>query len=144
MPSNIDWDALDKAAREVRSRAHAPYSAYFVGAAILTNSGRVFVGCNVENASYGLSICAERSAIVQMIAAGERTPIAVAIVTPGTSRLGPGVESPALGAPCGMCRQTLAEFALDLPIRLSTDDASASRMTSLATLLPEAFRAHVI
>ncbi len=139
----IDWNALDKAARDVRKHAHAPYSGYSVGAAILTSSGQTFAGCNVENASYGLSICAERSAIVQMIAAGERTPIAIAVVTPGTSRLGPSVESPPLGAPCGMCRQTLAEFANDLPIRLSADgETNISRMTTLATLLPEAFRAH--
>jgi cytidine deaminase len=141
----VDWDALDKLAREARKNAHAPYSGYAVGAAILTKSGRTFVGCNVENASYGLSICAERSAIVQMIAAGERTPVALAIVTPGTSRLGPDVESPPLGAPCGMCRQTLAEFALDLPIRLSaSSETNLSRMTSLAVLLPEAFRAHPV
>lgn len=141
----IDWNALDNAARDVRRNAHAPYSGYTVGAAILTSSGRTFVGCNVENASYGLSICAERSAIVQMIAAGERTPVAIAVVTPGTSRLGPGVESPPLGAPCGMCRQTLAEFVEDMPIRLSADsDEHLSRTTSLARLLPEAFRAHAM
>lgn len=141
----IDWEALDKAAREVRRHAHAPYSGYSVGAAILTASGRTFVGCNVENASYGLSICAERSAIVQMIAAGERMPVALAVVTPGTSRLGPGVESPPLGAPCGMCRQTLAEFADDLPIRLSAEgETNLSRTTSLAALLPEAFRARAV
>lgn len=141
----IDWEALDKAAREVRRYAHAPYSGYSVGAAILTASGRMFVGCNVENASYGLSICAERSAIVQMIAAGERMPVALAVVTPGTSRLGPGVESPPLGAPCGMCRQTLAEFADDLPIRLSAEgETNLSRTTSLAALLPEAFRARAV
>lgn len=80
-----------------------------------------------------------------MIAAGERNPIAIAVVTPGTSRLGPGVESPPLGAPCGMCRQTLAEFVMDLPIRLSAEGGeNLSRTTSLAVLLPEAFRAHVI
>ncbi|HMY18753.1 MAG TPA: cytidine deaminase [Polyangium sp.] len=141
----IDWNALEKAAREVRKYAHAPYSGYSVGAAILTSSGRTFVGCNVENASYGLSICAERSAIVQMISAGELKPIAIAVVTPGTSRLGPGVESPPMGAPCGMCRQTLAEFVMDLPIRLSADsETNPFRMTTLAALLPEAFRAHPI
>ncbi len=140
----IDWNALDKAAREVRQHAYAPYSGYQVGAAILTSSGRTFVGCNVENASYGLSVCAERSAIVQMIAAGEHTPVALVVVTPGTSRLGPGVESPPIGAPCGMCRQTLAEFVADMPIRLSAEpEANLTRTTSLAALLPEAFRAHV-
>jgi cytidine deaminase len=140
--TNIDWAALEHAALDVQSRAHAPYSAYQVGAALLTASGRIFAGCNVENASYGLSICAERSAIVQMVAAGERDPVALAVVTPGTSKLGPGVESPPIGAPCGMCRQTLAEFADDLPIRMSVrGDPTLSRTTSLAALLPEAFRA---
>jgi cytidine deaminase len=140
----IDWATLEQAALAVRKHAHAPYSGYSVGAALLTASGRIFTGCNVENASYGLSICAERSAIVQMVAAGERDPVALAVVTPGTSRLGPDVESPAIGAPCGMCRQTLAEFAEDLPIRMFVEgegEGSLSRTTSLSALLPEAFRA---
>ncbi|WP_437765599.1 cytidine deaminase [Sorangium sp. So ce281] len=129
----IDWDALDQAALAVRTRAHAPYSSYRVGAAILVRSGRVFTGCNVENASYGLTICAERSAIVQMVAAGERDPIALTVATSG----------PVLGSPCGMCRQTLAEFAVDLPIRLIAAEAGgvAPRTTSLSALLPEAFGA---
>ncbi|MDI1448810.1 cytidine deaminase [Polyangium sp. 6x1] len=139
---NIDWTALARAAIDVQARAHAPYSAYQVGAALLTASGRVFAGCNVENASYGLSICAERSAIVQMVAAGERDPIALVVVTPGTSKLGPGVDSPPIGAPCGMCRQTLAEFADDLRIQMCVAGQDGlTKMTSLAALLPEAFRA---
>ncbi|WP_433927870.1 cytidine deaminase [Sorangium cellulosum] len=129
----IDWDALGRAALAVRERAHAPYSGYRVGAAILVRSGRVFAGCNVENASYGLTICAERSAVVQMVAAGERDPIALAVATSG----------PVLGSPCGMCRQTLAEFAVDLPILLIApgDVGVPPRTTSLAALLPEAFGA---
>jgi cytidine deaminase len=128
----IDWSELERAALDVQQRAHAPYSGYRVGAALQVASGRVFAGCNVENASYGLSICAERSAIVQMVAAGEQRPVAIAVVTPG----------PEIGTPCGMCRQTLAEFAKDLPIRLLvTDGASPARITSLADLLPDAFRA---
>jgi cytidine deaminase len=128
----IDWGELERAALAVQKRAHAPYSRYHVGAALRTASGAVFAGCNVENASYGLSICAERSAIVQMVAAGERDPVALAVVTRG----------PVLGTPCGACRQTLAEFAGDLPIRLLAEGAAVpARMTSLAALLPEAFRA---
>lgn len=79
---SIDWEKLAQAALAVQARAHAPYSGYPVGAALLAASGRVFAGCNVENASYGLSICAERSAIVQMVAAGEDRPIALSVVTP--------------------------------------------------------------
>ncbi len=127
----IDWSELERAALAVQRRAHAPYSRYFVGAAIRTATGAIFAGCNVENASYGLSICAERSAIVQMVAAGERDPVAIVVVTPG----------PVLGTPCGACRQTLAEFARDLPVRLLVEgDAVPPRTTSLEALLPEAFR----
>lgn len=129
---SIDWEKLAQAALAVQARAHAPYSGYPVGAALLAASGRVFAGCNVENASYGLSICAERSAIVQMVAAGEDRPIALSVVTPG----------PIIGTPCGTCRQTLAEFAEDLPIELRVaDGAEPPRMTSLSALLPDAFRA---
>jgi cytidine deaminase len=129
----IDWSALERLALEARERAHAPYSGYRVGAALQVGSGRVFAGCNVENASYGLSICAERTAIVQMVAAGERDPVALVVATPG----------PTIGTPCGMCRQTLAEFARDdLPIRLLVADGAAPpRITSLGELLPDAFRA---
>jgi cytidine deaminase len=128
----IDWAALDQAALAARERAYAPYSGYAVGAAIVVRSGRVFTGCNVENASYGLTICAERSAIVQMVAAGERDPVALTVATSG----------PVLGSPCGMCRQTLAEFARELPIRLIAAGGDAPpRGTSLSTLLPDAFGA---
>ena len=131
----INWAALERSARAVRPRAHAPYSRYQVGAALQVASGRVFTGCNVENASFGLTICAERSAIVQMVAAGEKDPIALVVVTRG----------PVLGTPCGSCRQTLAEFAMDMPIVLAVEgNAVPSRMTSLAALLPEAFRADAL
>lgn len=116
----------------VRKRAYAPYSKYAVGAAIATKSGRVFEGCNVENASFGATICAERGAIMQMIAAGEREPIACAIVT--------GDKDGA--APCGLCRQVLAEFTHDMPIVLVGSGARAGavrRVTHLADLLPLAF-----
>jgi cytidine deaminase len=130
--ASIDWEDLARQAVAVRDRAHAPYSRYPVGAALLVASGRVFTGCNVENASYGLSICAERSVIVQMVAAGERDPVALSVVTRG----------PMIGTPCGTCRQTLAEFAMDLPIYLFVEgNASPPRLTSLEALLPDAFRA---
>lgn len=126
-------DALVQRAKAVRARAHAPYSRYFVGAAIATRSGRIFEGCNVENASYGGTICAERSAIVQMVAAGEREPIACAVVTEDG------------GSPCGICRQVFSEFATKMPIALvgvgDDDDGSDDRgqVVDLSELLPHAF-----
>jgi len=123
---------LIEAARAVRLQAYAPYSKYRVGAAIATRSGAVFVGCNVENASYGACLCAERNAIAQMVVAGEKQPVACAVVTQ--------VARP--GSPCGICRQVLAEFALDMPIALVGDGATRNkrRDTTLAALLPDAFR----
>jgi cytidine deaminase len=121
--------ALIAAAREARKRAYAPYSSYFVGAAIATRSGRIFTGCNVENATFGATICAERGAVAQMIAAGDREPIACAVVTGG----------PRAGSPCGICRQVLWEFARDMPIALVTVSGKR-RDTTLARLLPDGFR----
>ena len=131
----VDWPLLEQAAIAVRQRAYAPYSHYQVGAALLTRGGKVFAGCNVENASYGLCLCAERSAVAQMVAAGEREPVAIVVVTDG----------PTAGTPCGMCRQTLAEFAEDLPIRVVADGVpGATRTLSLSALLPDAFRADTL
>jgi cytidine deaminase len=125
-------DALVEAALAVRARAYAPYSNYAVGAAIESSSGRVYVGCNVENSSYGATICAERSAIAQMVAAGERAPVACAVVTGGSSP----------GTPCGICRQVLYELADDMPIALVAVGARKHTRhdTTLAALLPMGFR----
>lgn len=132
MSATIDWPELERRALAVRHNAHAPYSGYQVGAAILVRSGSIFSGCNLENASYGLSLCAERSAVAEMVSKGESAPIAIVIVTRG----------PKPGTPCGMCRQVLAEFAGDeLPIRLLVDGVpSATQETTLGALLPQAFR----
>jgi cytidine deaminase len=122
-------DRLVREAMSVRERAYAPYSGYLVGAAILTRNGNVFAGCNVENASYGGTICAERGAIIQMVAHGERDPIACAVVTEDGA------------SPCGICRQVLAEHARDMPIvlvSLDGDDA-VGHVVQLAELLPLAF-----
>jgi len=127
-----DWATLERRALRIRHQAHAPYSHYQVGAALQTADGRIFEGCNVENASYGLSLCAERSAIASMVAAGARDPIAIVVATRG----------PIAGTPCGMCRQVLAEFADDLTVRLLVDGAPEhTRDTTLNALLPDAFRA---
>ncbi|MCX7993736.1 MAG: cytidine deaminase [Fimbriimonadales bacterium] len=121
---------LTQAARAARAHAYAPYSNYAVGAAVRTEDGRIFTGCNIENASYGLSICAERVAVFNAIAAGARQIVAVAVCTPDGA------------APCGACRQVLAEFAPDLnacTVWVVRPDEVVARYT-LAELLPQAFR----
>jgi len=121
---------LIAAAAAVREHAHAPYSRYQVGAAVRGASGKIYVGANVENASYGLALCAERSAVAAAVSAGEKRIEAVAVET--------STSPPA--APCGMCRQVLAEFAGDeLPIAL-TNDKGERQDTTLGALLPHAFR----
>jgi len=122
---------LVDAAKAARHNAHAPYSNYRVGAAVRSESGRIYAGCNVENASYGATLCAERNAIAQMVAAGERQVTACAVVTQG----------PEPGTPCGICRQVLIEFADDAPVALvaATDAGEKVRCTTLAALLPQPF-----
>jgi cytidine deaminase len=125
-------DQLVQKAKAVRDNAYAPYSRYKVGAAIATKSGAVYVGCNVENSSFGATICAERGAIMQMIANGDREPIACAVVT--------GDEG---ASPCGICRQVLAEFTPDMPVvlvGLGSRDGETGRVVQLADLLPLAFK----
>jgi cytidine deaminase len=125
-------ETLVQAAKDVRQRAYAPYSKYKVGAAILTRSGKVFTGCNVENATYGATICAERSAIVKMVSSDERDPVLCVVATAG----------PEPGSPCGICRQVLSEFASDMRIVLVAP--RARRETTLATLLPDAFSSRAL
>lgn len=121
-----EWRALLMAATEARNHAYAPYSGFPVGAAVQTAKGRIFAGCNVENASSGLTVCAERIAIFSAVASGERTITALAVVTePGAT-------------PCGACRQVMSEFATSLPV-LIADTNGHAWITSLEELLPEAF-----
>ena len=115
------------AARAVRARAHAPYSKFRVGAAVLDERGRVHAGCNVENASYGLTVCAERNAVAAAVAAGAKRIRAVAVVSDGAV------------TPCGACRQVLVELGgLDTEVLLS-GPGGAPRATTLGALLPDAF-----
>lgn len=114
-------------AREAMRNAWAPYSKFQVGAAIEAADGRVFVGCNVESASYGLTICAERMALGAAVAAGARVLHRVAVTTQ--------VDPPA--APCGACRQLLAEFGLNIEVIAA--GPSSERRWTLAALLPDAF-----
>jgi cytidine deaminase len=133
-PGLADEKRMIDAARAVRAHAHAPYSRYAVGAAVLTRSGHVYAGCNVENATYGATLCAERSAIAAMVAAGDDAPIACAVVTSGREP----------GAPCGICRQVLAEFARDMKVVMVGEDGRgkliATKTARLGALLPRAFR----
>jgi len=118
---------LIRRAREVMRHAHAPYSKFHVGAALEAADGRIFVGTNVESASYGLTICAERMALGAAVAAGARKFTRIAVTT--------AVDPPA--APCGACRQLLAEFGLDLEV-ISAGPKSERHWT-LGELLPAAF-----
>ena len=122
-----DSEQLLREAREVAARAYSPYSKVKVGAALRASDGRIFVGCNVENASYGLTICAERSACLRAVAEGVQRFVALAIWT----------NLPRVLPPCGACRQFLAEFGLELPIVIGGEDG-ARLETTLSELLPRA------
>jgi len=119
---------LVDAARTARTRSYSPYSHFAVGAALLGVSGRIHAGTNVENASFGLSICAERAALCRAVAEGERAFTAIAVVT-GEARPTP---------PCGACRQVLQEFAPGLTVVLAGAGDQVEEWT-LADLLPRAF-----
>ncbi|MDX1414057.1 MAG: cytidine deaminase [Candidatus Promineifilaceae bacterium] len=126
MVTEAQKEALIKAACAAREQSYAPYSKYRVGAAILAGDGQIITGVNVENASFGLSICAERTAVVKGISEGIRDFMAIAICTEN------------LGSPCGACRQTLAEFAGDIPVWLADTEGNVLE-TSLHELLPGHF-----
>lgn len=120
-------EALMESARSVRGHAHAPYSRFKVGAAVISESGKIYVGCNVESATYGATLCAERAAIARMIAAGERRVVTVAVFVDGAE--------PAM--PCGTCRQWIAEFGPHAEIVSATPHKS--RRTTIEHLLPDPF-----
>jgi cytidine deaminase len=121
-------ELIERAGR-ARANAHAPYSRYEVGAAVLASDGSVFTGANVENASFGATVCAERVAVLSAVAAGRRAFAAIAIVTPGAE--------PA--QPCGLCLQVLAEFCDDLDVWCAAADSGAVRATTLRALMPSRF-----
>ena len=123
----VDRAELIRLAREARQRAYAPYSQFEVGAALLGVSGHVYTGCNVENISYGLTICAERVALFKAVSEGEREFQAIAVVTAN------GVS------PCGACRQALSEFGLDMEIIISRSDGDWHEVYSLRDMLPRSF-----
>lgn len=118
---------LVDAALVARQRAYAPYSHYLVGSALLTSDGAVIMGCNVENASYPATICAERVALTAAIAQGYRDFVAIAVVTSNG------------GSPCGICRQVMAELGPTMAVFVS-DASGRYYATTVAELLPDAFR----
>lgn len=122
-----DLAELVARARAVRELAYAPYSRFLVGSAVRAEDGRVFVGCNVENASYGATICAERSAILAMVAAGQRTIQSLAVFT----------DADTLAMPCGLCRQVISEFQREA--RLVVANPRAQRVLAFAEIFPEPF-----
>ncbi len=127
LPSEL-VDRLVHAATEARKKAYAPYSRFHVGAALLTDDGRIFSGANVENASYGATMCAERAAIFGAVTAGCRKIEALAIVA----------DYPAPVPPCGICRQVLSEFGRDTQVIMSNTNGDR-RVETIETLLPFAF-----
>lgn len=119
---------LIAAAAAARESAYVPYSGFAVGAALLASNGTVYTGCNVENASYGLTVCAERNAVFHAVVSGARDFLAVAVVTANG------------GAPCGACRQVLSEFSPTMTV-ITSDMAGNRRVYTLSELLPDAFGA---
>jgi cytidine deaminase len=117
---------LVAAALEARKRAYAPYSHYYVGAALLAADGSVILGCNVENAAYPSTICAERVALTSAVAQGKHDFVAIAVATANG------------GSPCGTCRQVMAELGLDMAVYIS-DAAGSYSTTSVRALLPDSF-----
>lgn len=128
MKARLPLKNLLAAAKAAQRQAHAPYSRFRVGAALLTKSGKIYTGCNVENASYGLTICAERVAITKAVSEGHRQFQAIAVVCPSTKP-----------TPCGACRQFLAEFG-DMTV-ICADSRNVKRVQTyrLTELLPHAF-----
>ena len=122
-----DKEELIERALRIRARAYAPYSNYNVGASLITESGEIFDGVNVENASYSMAICAERNAVFQAVAHGQRSFRAIAVATDNG------------GSPCGACRQVLSEFGLDIEVYTVDSEGKIVLETTVGGLLPEAF-----
>lgn len=127
-------EKLVEEARKALKNAYAPYSKFRVGAAVLTKNGKIYTGVNIENASYGLTICAERVAVFKAVSEGDREIEAVAVV----------VESDEPVAPCGACRQVIAEFNPDATIVMATADGKKVVTANLKDLLPSPFRGDVL
>jgi len=127
VPADIFKTLIDSATK-ARNNAYAPYSKFLVGSAVLAGSGAIYTGCNVENASFGLTNCAERTAIFKAISAGEKRIKAVAVVT----------DVPELTAPCGACRQVIYEFGRDVDV-IMANLKGKQKIEKISKLLPDAF-----
>lgn len=127
-PVNAGDETLLSLAREAMSRSYSPYSHYPVGAALRATDGRIFLGCNIENASFGATICAERTAMVKAVSEGAREFEAIAIATRDTP-----------GWPCGICRQFMSEFAPDLRVLVTWGDGKHIEESTLGAILPHQF-----
>lgn len=127
---NTSYEQLVEEAKKVLKNSYAPYSGIHVSSAVLTNSGRIYLGVNVENSSYGLTICAERSALTAMVTAGERSPVAVAIIT--------DLDEPI--PPCGACRQFIAEFNSEAVIIMHSVKSGKRVISKLSDIYPNPFR----
>ena len=123
----LDKEKLLSHARDAAMRAYSPYSGYKVGAAILTESNKIYTGCNIENASYSLTLCAERSAVAQAVSNGDSRFVAIAVF----------VDSDLIFPPCGACRQVLSEFSSKLEVIYA--NRSKTVITSINDLLPQSF-----
>lgn len=126
----MEYQELIKLARQAREKAYAPYSKFRVGAVLLADDGRVFTGCNVENASYGLSICAERNAIAKAVSEGARRFAALAVIG----------DTDSFCRPCGACRQVIAEFGPDIMVIMANDQGEFEARP-IRELLPADFSA---
>ena len=129
MTTSIQWAELARAAKAASEQAYAPYSKFPVGVAVQAQSGKIYTGCNVENASYGGTVCAERNAIAAAVVAGERTFSAVMVYTPQDK----------LTPPCGICRQVIAEFFTPNAPIASCNHLQQQQLWTLGELLPAAF-----
>ncbi|HDK26873.1 MAG TPA: cytidine deaminase [Candidatus Atribacteria bacterium] len=125
---NLGYERLFKEAKKAREKAYTPYSKFKVGAAVLTTDGKIFTGCNIENASFGLTVCAERVAILKAISEGSYKFEAMAIIG--------DTKRPC--SPCGACRQVISEFGEDIKIAMSNLKGDV-KIKKISELLPEAF-----
>lgn len=124
----MDYNELIKAARKAKKYSYSPYSKFRVGAAVLTKSGKIYTGCNIENSSYSLTVCAERTALFKAISEGERKFVAIAVST----------DEKGFTTPCGACRQVISDLAGDIDVILANGSRKELKL-KMKDLLPHPF-----